>query len=394
LRLTFSKSKKAVIGAGTNDARQTDLKIPFVSLQAQYAQIGHKLRPAVERVLSNCDFILGRDVEEFEQEFAQFIGTKYAIGTASGLDALRLTFQALEIAAGDEVILPANTFIATALAVSAVGAQPVLVDCDRRTYNVDPAGVEKAITSSTKAIAAVHLTGQPANMNALCQIASRHGLPIVEDAAQAHGAIYNGGKCGSLGMAGCFSFYPGKNLGCAGDGGMVTTNDAGLAQRVRSLRNYGESRKYHHVEKGGNSRLDTIQAAILRVKLHHLSQWNCDRASHAELYRSYLEGLDGIRFQSVLSSATHVYHLLIIETMRRDELREYLANHNIQTGIHYPIPIHLQEAYADLDYDKGTFPNSEELASCILSLPMFPELTEPEISYVCDHIRKFVKEKP
>ena len=373
------------------DLKTLALKIPFVDLQAQHRAIASELEQAIEAVLSNCDFILGNQVAEFEREFASFVGTKYAIGTGNGLDALKLTLQALDIGSGDEVILPANTFIATALAVSAVGARPVFVDCDRRTYNIDPEAVERAITGATKAIIAVHLTGQPADMEKISEIARRRNLMIVEDAAQAHGASYHRRACGAMGIAGCFSFYPSKNLGCAGDGGLVTTHDADLASRIRRLRNYGEGEKYQHIEKGANSRLDTLQAAILRVKLRHLNEWNRKRTTHAQTYRSFLEGIDGITCQSVLGGVVHAYHLFVIETSRRDELKQYLRSHGIQTGIHYPTPIHLQKAYSELGYARGTFPNCEELASRMLSLPMFPELTEPDIEYVCDHIRMFME---
>jgi dTDP-4-amino-4,6-dideoxygalactose transaminase len=381
---------EGIKGGSVLDLKTSALKIPFVDLQAQHRALASELQQAVEAVLSNCDFILGSPVAEFEREFASLVGTKYAVGTGNGLDALKLTLQALDIGPGDEVILPANTFIATALAVTAVGARPVLVDCDRRTYNIDPKAVERAITGLTKAIIAVHLTGQPADMEKISEIARRRNLLIIEDSAQAHGASYHRRACGAMGIAGCFSFYPSKNLGCAGDGGLVTTHDAGLAARIRRLRNYGEGEKYQHIEKGANSRLDTLQAAILRVKLRHLNEWNQKRATHAQTYRSILEGIDGIALQAVPSGLVHAYHLFIVETPRRDELKHYLGSHGIQTGIHYPTPIHLQQAYSDLSYARGAFPNCEELASRVLSLPMFPELTESHIEYVCDHIRMFM----
>jgi dTDP-3-amino-3,4,6-trideoxy-alpha-D-glucose transaminase len=363
--------------------------IPFVDLRAQYRSVAAELHSAVEEVLSNCNFILGRQVREFEEEFADFAGVCHAIGVSSGLDALRLALMALDIGSGDEVILPANTYIATALAVSAVGARPVLVDCDASTYNMDPAQVEPAITSRTKAIIPVHLAGQPTDMATVLEISERRHLEVIEDAAQAHGATYRGRSCGSMGAAGCFSFYPGKNLGAAGDGGLVVTNDERLAQRLRTLRNYGETKKYEHVEKGLNARLDTLQAAILRVKLRHLPDWNRKRAAHAERYRSLLSGLAGVGFQSLVPGSTHIYHLFIVETPHRDALKQYLEERGIQTGIHYPRPIHLQSAYADLGYKKGDFPNAEALAQRILSLPMFPELTEDQIEYVCEQIRSF-----
>ena len=363
--------------------------IPFVDLQAQYRSIADELRAAVEEVLSQCNFILGRQVGEFEEAFARFAGVGHAVGVSSGLDALRLALAALDVGTGDEVILPANTYIATALAVTAVGARPVLVDCDPATYNVDPAAVEHAITPRTRAIIPVHLTGQPADMDPLLELAARRRLHVIEDAAQAHGAQYHGRACGSMGVAGCFSFYPAKNLGAAGDGGMVTTNDEKLAARLRRLRNYGEAKKYEHVEKGLNARMDTLQAAILGVKLRHLPEWNRKRAAHAERYRTRLAGIPGLRCQSVLPGCTHVYHLFMIETDRRDALRKFLLERGVQTGIHYPIPIHLQAAYADLGYTQGTFPNAEHLAGRILSLPMYPELSDQQIDSVCELVRSF-----
>ena len=363
--------------------------VPFVDLQAQYRSIAKDLRAAVEQVLSDCNFILGRQVAEFEEEFARFVGVRHAVGVSNGLDALRLALLALDIGPGSEVILPANTYIATALAVSACGAKPVLVDCDASTYNIDPLQIELAVTPRTKAIIPVHLTGQSAEMAAILEIAERHNLQVIEDAAQAHGATYRGHPCGSMGSIGCFSFYPGKNLGAAGDGGMVVTNSEQLAQRLRRLRNYGETRKYEHVEKGANARLDTLQAAVLQVKLRHLADWNRQRAMHAQRYRTLLGGINGIRLQSVAPDSEHIYHLFMIETAERDGLKQYLEARGIQTGIHYPTPIHLQAAYSDLGYRQGTFPIAEALAQRILSLPMFPELTEDQISYVCEHVQTF-----
>jgi dTDP-3-amino-3,4,6-trideoxy-alpha-D-glucose transaminase len=368
--------------------------LPLVDLQAQHRSIASELKAAIDEVLSSCNFILGKQVEDFEREFASFIGVRHAVGVSSGLDALRLILQALEIGPGDEVILPANTFIATAFAVSAVGARPVLVDCNRHTYNIETLSIERAISSRTKAIIAVHLTGQPADMDPIVEIAARHSLAVVEDAAQGHGAEYRGRRCGSIGVASAFSFYPTKNLGAAGDGGLVTTDDEKIAARIRGFRNYGEREKYRHVDKGSNARLDTLQAAILRVKLPHLTQWNERRAAHADTYRALLNRVEGLSFQARLSGATHVYHLFIVQTIRRDELRQYLGSRGIQTGIHYPIPIHLQPAYVDLGYERGAFPNAEELASRMISLPMFAELAIDQIEYVCEHTRKFLHTRP
>lgn len=363
--------------------------VPFVDLQAQFRSLERELLAASESVLSNCNFILGKQVSEFEDAFAKFSGTKFAVGVSSGLDALRLALASLDIGTGDEVIVPANTYIATALAVTAVGARPVFVDCDQKTYNIDPNLVERAITPRTRALLPVHLAGQPADMDPLLEIAARRNLQVIEDAAQSHGATYHGQNCGSMGIMGCFSFYPGKNLGAAGDGGLVTTSDEKLAQRLRQLRNYGEAKKYDHVEKGLNARLDTLQAAILNVKLPRLAEWNRKRAAHAKAYRELLADFSDVRTQSLVPDSTHVYHLFMIETERRDALKDFLHERGVQTGIHYPTPIHLQKAYADLGHKRGDFPHAEYLAPRILSLPMFAELTDTQIEYVCDGIRDF-----
>ena len=348
--------------------------VPFVDLAAQHATIRAEVTAAMERVLSECTFVLGPQVEEFERAFARFVDCENAVGVSSGLDALRLALMVLDVGRGDEVILPANTYIATALAVSAVGARPVLVDCDPETYNIDVSLIEPTVTPRTKAIVPVHLTGQSADMDPILEIADRHGLHVVEDAAQAHGTLYRGRPCGSIGTAGCFSFYPGKNLGAYGDGGIVTTDDPELAARMRRVRNYGQRAKYHHTEQGLNARLDTLQAAILEVKLRHLPRWNEARAMHAEIYRALLSGVGDLIFQQRAPYSTHIYHLFIVETDHRDALQEHLKAVGIQTGIHYPVPIHLQQAYKGLDYGRGDFPESERLAERMLSLPMFPEL--------------------
>jgi dTDP-4-amino-4,6-dideoxygalactose transaminase len=345
-------------------------------------------------VTAEASYILGAPVERFEREFAEYVGTEYAVGVGSGLDALRLALLALGIGAGDEVILQANTYIATALAVSEIGATPVLVDCDQRTYMIDADQAEQAITPRTKALLPVHLAGQSADMGPLLELAARHDLKVVEDAAQAHGTRYRGKVCGAIGDVACFSFYPGKNLGAYGDAGMVTTNDARLAEKIRRLRNYGERRKYEHVVKGVNSRLDGLQAAFLSVKLRHLSAWNEARARHAAAYASALDGVGDVARQGAVPASTHVYHLFVIETDRRDALRRYLTSAGIQTGIHYPTPIHLQEAYADLELPPGSLPASERLAGRILSLPMFPELTEAQIERAAAAIRDFFDRVP
>ena len=368
--------------------------VPFVDLQAQHRALAAEIRVAVDEVLTDCNFILGRQVREFEQAFAAYVGVGHAVGVSNGLDALRIALAALGIGPGDEVIVPANTYIATALAASALGARVVLVDCDASTYNLDPAKLERAITLRTRVVIPVHLTGQPADMAPILEIAERRGLQVLEDAAQAHGAQYRGRPCGSMGIAGCFSFYPAKNLGAAGDGGMIVTPNEKLARQARKLSNYGEVVKYEHTEKGLNARLDTLHAAILQVKLPHLDDWNRQRARHAQRYRQRLAGIGDIRLPGVLPECTHVYHLFMVQTSRRNALRQFLQDRGVQTGIHYPTPIHLQPAYADHGWKKGDFPVAEELASQIVSLPMFPELRDEQIDYVCERIGEFMKAKP
>lgn len=365
------------------------LRVPFFDAVAQQRSVMAETLAAIQEVLDGARFIVGPQVGEFERAFAEFVGVDHAVGVSSGLDALRLALTALDVRPGDEVILPANTYIATALAVSAVGARPVLVDCDLHTYLIDCGQIEPAITTRTKAIIPVHLTGQAADMDAVFRLARAHGLHVVEDAAQAHGTTYMGRSCGALGVLGCFSFYPSKNLGACGDAGMVTTGDARLAERIRRLRNYGEEVKYHHVEKGMNARLDTLQAAVLSVKLRRLAAWNDARNRHAEDYRRLLTDVGDITFQDQAPGSNHVYHLFVVETERRDALRKHLHRAGIQAGVHYPVPVHLQPAYEDLEYKPGDFPNAEHLAARMLSLPMFPELRSEQIAYVADQIRRF-----
>jgi len=372
-----------------SEHRPTDVAVPFVDLFRQNNPLKEEIQDSIQRVVSQCDFILGEETRLFEDAFASFVGARHAIGVGNGLDALRLSLVATGIGADDEVIVPANTFIATALAVSSLGARPVLVDCNPRTYNIDVNLIESAVTSRTRAIIPVHLTGQPADMDTVLDIARRHGLAVVEDACQAHGAVYRGRACGSLGDAGCFSFYPGKNLGAFGDGGIVTTNDELVAKRLRRLRNYGQKVKYEHQEQGVNSRLDTIQAAVLRVKLGHLPAWNAARQQHARNYQRMLTGVGDLDFQECLPESTHVYHLFIIQTDQRDQLREHLDQRNVQTGIHYPRPIHMHKAYVELGYRQGDFPVAERLAGRILSLPMFPELNSNEIERVVGAIKEW-----
>lgn len=362
--------------------------IPFVDLRAQYHSIRDEVRSAMDDVLDSTQFILGEAVDRFERDFAAYVGVRHAVGVASGLDALSLALQATGVGAGDEVIVPANTFIATALAVSAAGATPVLVDCREDTYQIDPMLVERAITPRTKALMPVHLYGQAADMNALLGIADAHGLDVIEDAAQAHGATFEGRQCGAMGRAGCFSFYPGKNLGAYGDGGCVVTNDEDLAQNLRRLRNYGQRVKYEHACKGTNSRLDSLQAAVLGVKLKRLDAWNAARVAHAARYSRLLVASSVVP-PVVDSRSTHVFHLYVIRASRRDELQKHLSDRGIQTGIHYPIPIHQQEAYLGLGQARGCFPVTEKAAQDVLSLPMFPELADGDIDRVVEAIADF-----
>ncbi|MDD5559410.1 DegT/DnrJ/EryC1/StrS family aminotransferase [Candidatus Methylomirabilis sp.] len=366
--------------------------IPFVDLRAQYRSIRDEVRMAIERVLESGQFILGETVEQFEQHFAGYLGTTHAIGVGSGLDALRLALEGIGVQPRDEVIIPANTYIATALAVSAVGATPVLVDCLEDTYQIDPELIVTAITPRTKAIIPVHLYGQSANMASITAVAKAYGLDLIEDAAQAHGARFAGSFCGTLGRAGCFSFYPAKNLGAYGDGGMVVTGDDEVAQRIHLLRNYGQRTKNEHVVKGMNSRLDPLQAAVLSVKLRYLDRWNARRAAYAARYSQALAG-QGVRIPMIDPRGTHVFHTYIVRTLHRDELQAYLAHRGIQTGIHYPLPIHLQAAYRELGYRAGAFPVAERVSREILSLPMYAELTESQIDLVANAVVAFTSQK-
>ena len=352
----------------------TDAPIPLVDLKAQYRTIQPEIDAAVQRVIERADFVLGADVAAFEAEFADYCGTAHAIGCGSGTEALHLGLEALGIGPGDEVIMPAMTFVATALAINQCGAKPVLVDVDPDTALIDPQTIERAITPKTKAILPVHLFGQCADMDAIGAIARAHKLKIVEDAAQAHGAQRNGVKAGSLGDVGCFSFYPGKNLGAYGDGGLVTTNDAAVADKLSLLRNWGSRRKYHHEAMGTNSRLDTIQAAVLRVKLRHLDAWNAARRRHAAAYDAALAPLKDI--QRTRYDAGTIYHLYVVRTADRDAALDALNKAGVGAAIHYPFAVHEHAAYAWLGYRPGSFPVSESWARRCLSLPIYPELPE------------------
>jgi dTDP-4-amino-4,6-dideoxygalactose transaminase len=363
--------------------------IAFVDLAAQHRSIASEIEDAMRGVLARTDWILGEEVDAFEHEFARFCGAAGAVGTDSGLSALELALRALGVGAGDEVITAANTFIATAFAISNIGATPVLVDADPVTYNLDPDLVEAAVTSRTKAVIPVHLYGQPADMDAINSIASEHGLVVVEDACQSHGARYHGQRTGSLGHAAAFSFYPSKNLGAYGDGGIVTSSDHEVLDTVRALRNYGQRVKNRHDLQGSNHRLDTLQAAALRVKLRRLDVWNAARRYHARRYEEGLLEL-GVAPPTVRADVDSVYHLFVIELDARDEARALFAANGIETGVHYPVPIHLQPAYRSLGYSAGSFPVTERASERILSLPMFPELLGSDIDAVLATLGEFL----
>ena len=367
-------------------------QVPFQDLPLQTAGLRAELDPAIDAVLRHCGFIHGPECAAFEQAFASFIGTTHAIGLGSGTDALQSILRALDIGAGDEVITVANSFIASAEAVSYTGAKPVLVDCRLEDYLIDPAAIAAAITPRTKAILPVHLYGQPANMDAIAPLAKKHGLHLIEDAAQAHGArLKDGRRCGTLGIAAGFSFYPGKNLGAFGDGGAVTTSDEALDRKLRLLRNWGSVVKYHHEIQGYNSRLDTLQAAILSVKLRHLAAWNEARNQIAGWYRENLRDCASLVLpQEMPWCGWHIYHLFVVRLPGhdRDAVAKKLLAAGVQTGVHYPVPIHLQKAYAELGHRPGAFPNAEQAARSVLSLPMFPEMTRAQCDYVCTQLRQ------
>jgi dTDP-4-amino-4,6-dideoxygalactose transaminase len=364
--------------------------IPLVNLQRQYRHLAPEIDRAIQGVCARGDFILGRAVEEFETAFASAVASKHCIGVASGTDALHLILRVLQIGPGDEVILPANTFIATAQAVWCCGATPVLVDCDERTATIDTAAVAAAITSRTKAIMPVHLYGQPADVDPLLALARDRGLHLVEDAAQAHGAAYRGRPCGSLGIAAAFSFYPGKNLGAYGDGGAITTNDDAFAREVRLLRNWGSTVKYVHDRMGFNSRLDTVQAAVLGVKLPHLKAWNDRRNVLADRYRAALAGCaPRLRvIERAPWTTRHAYHLFVVRVPAgdRDRMVRSLQVRGIGVGIHYPIAIHQQKAFAAVGTRGASFPATERLASEIFSLPLCPDLRDDEAQTVVDEL--------
>ena len=364
------------------------MKVPFLDLSAAYSELQIEIDSAIQMVLDSGTYILGSEVALFESEWASYCAAKYAIGVGNGLDALILALRALEIGHGDEVIVPANTYIATWLAVTAVGATPIAVEPYVETYNIDTSLIEKAITSSTKAIIPVHLYGQPVDLSPLLETARRHNLSVIEDAAQCHGACYQDRPIGSHGDLVCWSFYPGKNLGAIGDAGAITTNSYELSEKIRLLRNYGSSVKYLHELQGINSRLDPIQAAILRVKLRTLGRWNQQRTAISEVYNTLLAE-DCCMLPKVHSLAKPVWHLYVIQVQHRDDLQEYLTSCGVQTLIHYPTPPYLQKAYVSLGIDKDHYPLTTRLSKNILSLPIGPHLTVEAAQYVADKCNSF-----
>ena len=367
------------------------MAVPFLDLKAQYLSIQNEVAMALQNVLDKTAFAGGRFVERFEREFALFCGVKSAIGVSSGTSALWTALLAFGIGKGDEVITTPNTFIATAEAISYCGAKPVFVDVDEQTYNMNPALLEDAITPRTKAVIPVHLYGQTADMDAIIKIAKKHGLFVIEDASQAHGAEYKERRAGSIGDAGCFSFYPGKNLGAYGEAGAVVTNNIEVAEKIRMLRDHGQKKKYYHSIIGWNARMDGFQGAILSVKLKYLAVWNEARRKNARLYNDLLAETDGIITPVEAAYAKHIYHIYAVRVQNRGELITALAEKDIHCGIHYPVPIHLQDAYRFLGYKKDSFPVAEKCADELISLPMFPELSKAQIEEVCDEIKSFLQ---
>lgn len=364
------------------------MNVPWVDLTIQHRNIREELNSVIQGVLDRGDFILGHDVDKLEEEFAVYCGTKYAVGVDSGLSALELSLRAFDVGPGDEVIVPTHTFTATAAAISFTGAKPVFVDANPETWNIDIEKIEEAITLRTKAILPVHLYGLPADMEAILGIAKKYNLVVVEDACQAHGATLNGKRVGSFGHAAGFSFYPTKNLGACGDGGIVTTNDAKAAETIRALRNCGQRSKNVHELAPFNHRLDNLQAAILRVKLPYLDQWIESRRKLAALYNKLLVG-SNLQLPVEPAGYQHVYHLYVIRSQNRDVLQAYLKQHGIGTSIHYPNPVHLQPYFSNGEARRGQFPVAEKICNEILSLPMFPELTEEQVEVVTSSIKEF-----
>jgi len=366
--------------------------VPFLDLKAQYRSIKPEIDAAIARVLESAQFVLGDEVAAFEKEFAAYSGAQHGIAVNSGTSALHLALLAAGIGAGDEVITTAFTFVATVAAIGYTGARAVLVDIDPPSFNLDVTRLEAAITPRTKAIIPVHLYGQPADMDPILVIAKKHNLVVIEDAAQAHGAEYKGRRVGSMGAMACFSFYPGKNLGAYGEGGLVATNDAAYARTVRLLRSWGEEKRYEHLLPGYNYRMEGMQGAILRVKLRRLEDWTESRRAHAAEYDRLLADTN-LQTPAAMPGMRHVYHIYAVRVREREAIQKSLAADGIQTGIHYPAPVHVQPAYAGLGYKRGDFPNAESAAAEVISLPMFPEMTQPQIEAVAAAVRRAVGSK-
>jgi|HubBroStandDraft_6_1064221.scaffolds.fasta_scaffold60269_2 dTDP-4-amino-4,6-dideoxygalactose transaminase len=373
--------------------KDSPVTVPYLDLRAQYRGIKAEIDAAIAGVLDSCQFVLGSEVVRFEEEFARYSGASECIALNSGTSALHLALLAAGVGAGDEVITVPFTFVASVAAVLYAGARPVLVDIEPRTFNMDPAAIEAAITSRTKVILPVHLYGQAADMDPILEIARRHSLIVIEDAAQAHGAEYKGRRAGSIGDIACFSFYPAKNLGAYGEGGAVTTNNATYAKTVRMLRDWGQDRKYHHVLRGFNYRMEGLQGAILRVKLRHLEQWTERRRAFARAYNQALAEYD-VERPAEMPWARHVYHLYTVRSKDRDGLQKALLEEGIQTAVHYAEPVHVQPAYSDLGYARGAFPEAEQAAGEVLSLPMYPEMTDEQIQQVGQAFDRIFADKP
>ena len=363
--------------------------IPYLDLKAQYRSLKPEIDAAIARVLESCQFVLGDEVARFEEEFAAYCGAAHAVAVNSGTSALHLSLLALGVGPGDEVVTTPFTFVATVAAIGYTGARAVLADVDPQSFNLDPARLERALSPRAKAIIPVHLYGQPADLDPIFAIARRRGLPVIEDACQAHGAEYKRRRVGPLGELGCFSFYPGKNLGAYGEGGLVVTNNPEHARTVRLLRNWGEERRYHHQLPGYNYRMEGMQGAILRVKLRHLEEWTEARRARAARYNELLRGSE-VQTPAEMPYARHVYHVYAVRSPQRDALQKSLQAAGVQTGIHYPIPVHLQPAYAGLGYKPGDFPVAEKLAQEVLSLPLYPELTPAQIEEVVAAVQQGV----
>jgi dTDP-4-amino-4,6-dideoxygalactose transaminase len=367
------------------------MKVPFLDLKGQYESIKDEIGVAIQQVLDSCAFAGGPFVEQFEKEFASFCQCQYAIGVGSGTDALWLALLAVGVGPDDEVITTPNTFIATAEAISFCGAKPVFVDIEEKTYNINPFLLEAAITPRTKAIIPVHLFGQMADMDPIVGIAKAHGLFVIEDACQAHGAEYKGRSAGSIGDAGCFSFYPGKNLGAYGEAGAIVTNNFELDKNIRMLRDHGQAKKYYHAMVGWNARMDGFQGSVLSVKLKHLKVWNEARRKNAQLYDELLTDLNGVIIPREVDYAKHVYHIYAVRVKNRDPVIRSLSEKGIYCGIHYPIPIHLQDAYNLMKLRKGKFPIAERCAEEFISLPMFPELTKEQIEHTVKNVSSLLR---